>query len=70
MARPALDIAQMTPDERLDLIGELWDSLTPADVPLSDEQRAELNRRLDRLDAEGSRGSAWSEVVARIRSPR
>ncbi|MEZ4222573.1 MAG: addiction module protein [Polyangiaceae bacterium] len=70
MARPALDISQLTPDERLDLIGELWNSLDPADVPLSDEQRAALNRRLDRLEIEGSRGSPWSDVVARIRTPR
>lgn len=70
MARPAIDVSQMTPDERLDLIGELWDSLTPEDVPLSAEQRAELHRRLERLDAEGSQGSPWSEVLARIRSAK
>lgn len=67
MGRPALDISQLTPDERLDLIGELWDSLTPQDVPLTPEQREELRRRVDRVNADGSTGSPWPDVEARIR---
>lgn len=67
MGRPAVDISQLTPDERLELIGELWDSLTPHDVPLTPEQRDELRRRVDRVNADGSTGSAWADVEARIR---
>lgn len=40
-------IRAMTVEERLQLIETVWDSLDPADVPLADEQRAELDRRLD-----------------------
>ena len=68
MGRPALDISSLTPGERLELIGELWDSLVPDEVPLTPAQRDELQRRLDRLDAEGPRGSPWPDVDARIRN--
>ena len=46
------DIEMLTVEERLDLIERLWDSLTPTqdDIPLTDAQRAELDRRLDALE--------------------
>lgn len=69
MARPALDIANLTPEERLQLVEELWDSLcdTPEAVPLTEAQRAELDRRLDDLEREGPTGIPWDEVVRHIR---
>jgi len=72
MARRALDISKLTPGERLELVAELWESLcdTPEAVPLTDVQRAELDRRLDELDGEEPTGIPWDEVVKRIRSPR
>jgi putative addiction module component (TIGR02574 family) len=65
-----LDIASLTPEERLSLLEELWDSLaaTPGAVPLTGPQRAELDRRLDDLDREGPVGIPWEEVLSRIRS--
>lgn len=69
MARPALDVSKLTPAERLQLVEELWDSLcdTPEAVPLTEAQRAELDRRLDDLEQEGPTGIPWDEVVGRIR---
>ena len=69
MSKPDLDIASLTTEERLNLLEELWDSLaaTPAALPLTDAQRAELDRRLDELDAEGPVGIPWDEVLSRIR---
>ena len=71
MARPAVDITKLTPAERLQLVEELWDSLcdTPEAVPLTEAQRAELDRRLDDLEQEGPNGIPWDEVVRRIRRP-
>jgi putative addiction module component (TIGR02574 family) len=66
MSRPALDINAMTPDERLDLIGELWDSLEGDVLELSNEQRTELQRRMADVDAEGPTGTPWSEVKAKL----
>jgi putative addiction module component (TIGR02574 family) len=57
-----MDIEQFTPEERLALIERLWDSLSEDDVPLTDAQREELDRRLDALDREGPVGIPWEQV--------
>ncbi len=43
------DLTQMPADERLQLIDALWDSLDDGQVPVSEEQLAELNRRRDAI---------------------
>ena len=45
------DIGRLTPQERLDLIGELWDGLSGEDVRLAPVQDAELTRRMASFDA-------------------
>ncbi len=62
MTRHAIDVSKLTPEEKLDLIDELWQSLLPEDVPLTPEQRAELDLRLDRLDRDGPKGVAWERL--------
>lgn len=64
-----VDFHQLTAAERLDLLEQLWDSLceTPEAVPLTQAQRAELDRRLDDLETEGPVGIPWEEVVRRLR---
>ena len=64
-----LNIASLTPEERLDLREELWDSVGSASeaIPLTGAQRAELDRRLDDLEREGPVGIPWDEVLGRIR---
>jgi len=66
----AIDIAKLSPEERLELLEQLWDSLadSPEAVPLTDAQREELDRRLDDLDREGPVGIPWNEVLDRIRN--
>ena len=66
MAKPAIDMSKLTPDEKLDLIDELWESLGPDDFAVSDHLRAELDRRLDRLDREGVHGVPWEKVRAKM----
>jgi putative addiction module component (TIGR02574 family) len=44
------EISRLSPQERLTLIGQLWDSLGDTDVSLTAAQRAELSRRLASLD--------------------
>lgn len=62
-----IDIAKLSPEERLE---QLWDSLSPEAVPMTDAQTEELDRRLDDLDREGPVGIPWDEVLDRIRSRR
>ena len=54
--------------QRILLAQELWDSLArEQDAPeLSQVQKTELERRLDRLRETGPLGSPWSEVKARL----
>jgi putative addiction module component (TIGR02574 family) len=55
-------------DERLKLIEELWDSIDvmAEALPLPEWHRAEIDRRLDKLDGGASVGSSWHEVRRRI----
>jgi putative addiction module component (TIGR02574 family) len=70
MSKPALNIADLSPEERLRLIEELWDSLSakPRAIPLTNAQREELDRRLDDLESSGPEGIPWEEVLQQIRS--
>ena len=62
-----VDIRTLTTEERLTLIGDIWDSLTPSELPLSSAQRDELDRRLDDLAADPHPGIPWDEVLRQIR---
>ncbi len=66
MARPAIDLSKLTRDDKLDLIDDLWQSLGPDDFALTAKLRAELDRRLDRLDHEGVHGVPWEQVRAKL----
>jgi putative addiction module component (TIGR02574 family) len=69
---PKFDFSHLTTAERIELAQDLWDSLDDDQVaeafPLSDEQRAELDRRLADLDANPDAGRPWKEVEAEIRA--
>ena len=69
MGGPNIDISDLTTDERLALIEELWDSLaaSPGELSLTDEQRTELDRRLDEMDRDDRLGIPWDEAISEIR---
>jgi len=64
-----IDIANLSLEERLRLLDELWESLsrTAEAIPLTSAQRAELDRRLDELEREGPAGIPWEDVLRQIR---
>ena len=64
-----IDIASLSPEQRLQLLEQIWDSLAtnPESVPVTAAQREELERRLDVLDREGPVGIPWDDVVRRVR---
>ena len=70
MAKPALDLDSLSREERLELLEEVWDSLSrdPASLPLTDEQEAELDRRLDSLECDGAAGIPGDEIRKRIKN--
>ncbi|MEC4591465.1 MULTISPECIES: addiction module protein [Nitrospirillum] len=65
-----LPFDHLTPEERLTLIGELWDSLDQRDIPLSDAQRVELERRIAEVDAGTVEMIPWEVVQAKLRARR
>ncbi|PYP69764.1 MAG: addiction module protein [Gemmatimonadetes bacterium] len=70
MGTTRIDISRLSPSERLQLVEELWDSLTPADIPLTPAQAKELDRREARHHADPKRGRPWREVLDEIERRR
>ena len=72
MSKSTVNIANLSPEERLKLIEQLWDSLckTQESIPVTDAQQAELDRRIADLEQEGPIGIPWEEVARRIREGR
>ncbi len=64
----SLGLDKLTADERLALIGELWESLDADQPALTDAQRADLDRRLAAFQADPKAGSSWEEVKARLKA--
>ena len=56
-------------DEQLELMHRMWDRLLDSgwQPELTDELRAELDRRLDELDAHPENTVSWEELVANLR---
>jgi putative addiction module component (TIGR02574 family) len=68
MSVPALNLGDLTPEEKLRLLEEVWDSLAadPGAVPLTAWQRRELDQRLDELDRDGATGIPWERVLKEV----
>ncbi len=66
-----IDIADLSLEQRLGLLNELWESLsqTAEALPSASAQREELDRRLDELELEDPVGIPWEDVLSGIRSP-
>jgi putative addiction module component (TIGR02574 family) len=60
------EITRLSPDERLALIAQLWDSLEDHQVQLSSAQQAELERRLATLDYDGTQSVTWETLKAEL----
>lgn len=63
----SLGIDQLSEQQRLSLIGEIWDSLSHHNYPIPESHRQELDRRLAAADADPAGGRPWEEVRARLR---
>lgn len=61
---------KLTPNERLDLIAALWDSLSEEDIPVTAEDRKLLDTRLGDLETNPNDQSPWSDVKARLEQRR
>ena len=68
MSHPKFDFSELTPDERIQLAEDLWDSLDdrPEILPLTEAQAREIDRRLAAYRRDGDPGQPWDAVLDRI----
>ena len=61
-------IGTLSPDEKLDLLDELWQSLNDEldALPLTDAQRAELDHRIALYECNPSDVIPWAQVKANL----
>jgi putative addiction module component (TIGR02574 family) len=61
------ELMKPTPDERIELVEDLWDSIAQHDMPpLTAEQKEELDRRHAEHLRDPSSASTWEEAKARL----
>ena len=65
-----LGIDQLNAEHRLQLIGEIWDSLSTEYTPIPEAHRRELDRRLEAADSPPDSSQTWDEVRARLRDSK
>jgi putative addiction module component (TIGR02574 family) len=68
MAISRTDLLQLPLHERLQLLEDLWDSISahPEALPLSEAQRRELDRRWALHEQDPDRGIPWDQARAEI----
>jgi putative addiction module component (TIGR02574 family) len=59
-------VSSLSRADRLELIGAVWDTLSPDDLPVTDAERALLDGRLADMEAHPDDQSPWPEVEARL----
>lgn len=61
-------IRALSVSERLDLMEAFWETITDetGTIPLSEAQRAELDRRIAASKANPDEGATWDVVKARL----
>ena len=64
------DILRLSLSERIQLVQDIWDSIAevPDSVLLTEEQKAELDRRLDAYHKDPKVGSPWAVVRGKFKS--
>jgi len=63
-------VKALTPDQKLALVSELWDDLAahPDKVPVSPEQLAELDRRMEAYRRDPNQVTTWDAIRERVQS--
>jgi len=64
------NVLSLSVSDRIQLVEDIWDTIAqvPEKVVLTDEQKTELDCRLDAYHKDPEEGSPWEMVKERIRS--
>ena len=62
------EILQLSVAERIQLVEDIWDSIAtvPEAISLTEEQKAELERRLEAYQANPSEGISWNDLKTKL----
>ncbi len=68
MSKAAYDFNRLSVSERIQLVEDIWDSIAASSdcVPVTDAQRAELDRRRGAHEADPQPPVDWTDARARI----
>ncbi len=68
----SLGIDQLSVADRIALVQEIWDSIaaTPEEVPLTEAQKQEFDRRLADLETNLESVLTWQEIKVKVRDQR
>ena len=68
MAKPAADYRKLPIPERIQLVEDIWNSIAQdaKSLPLTDEQRAELDRRWAEHERDPSSAIPWDQVKTEL----
>ena len=63
------NLRKLPVDERIRLVEDLWDSIAAdqSALPLTTDQRTDLDRRLDAYEADANRGRPATDVIGELR---
>lgn len=62
------DIERLSLAERIQLVQDIWDSIAaaPEQLPVTEAQQQELDRRLDAYQKNPQGGVSWQEIKAKV----
>ena len=60
-------VKSLSPADRLELIGAVWETFSPQEAPLTDEEKALIDDRLTEIEDRPGDQSSWQETAARLR---
>jgi putative addiction module component (TIGR02574 family) len=71
MSKRAIGYEKLSIAERLQLVEDIWDSIAEEteSLPLTDAQKAELDRRLEQYRRDPDSAIPWEQVRQDLRKP-
>ena len=71
ISKTIADIIELSVPERIQAVEDIWDSIAavPEAVPLTEHQKADLDRRLEAYHRNPAAGTPWAKIRERIRRP-
>ena len=67
MAAPIIDFSHLTPDQRIELAEQLWDSIDPTTVGPSEADIAVLRGRRAELARDDDPGEPWPQSIQELK---